>query len=118
MNKKPFYIFCLLSLAACNSSPIDDLIPNVPVNIELNLSDIDNLALQQIGGFVYLDGGVRGIILIRTSFDTYEAMDRNCTYQPTSSQAIVSMDSSGFFMEDKSCQSTFNLSGIPTGGPA
>lgn len=96
----------------------DSEVPHVIVNVEINLNDIDNVDLSQIGGYIYVEGGVRGIILRRESQDIYRAFDRNCTFQPADECAVVDMHSSGFYMEDTCCNSTFDLSGFPTGGPA
>lgn len=108
----------LLSTLSCESVVEESPIPDVPVQVEVNLNDIDNVALKQIGGYIYANGGVRGIIVLRESTTTYRAFDRNCTFQPTDACAIVSFHSSGFYMEDSCCGSTFDLSGFPTAGPA
>ena len=102
----------------CQSTIEKSGVPNVAVNIEINLNDIDNTALKQIGGFIYVPGGVKGIIVRRESQNSYKAFERNCTFQPSDACAIVDMDPSGFFMEDDCCGSTFDLSGFPTGDPA
>jgi hypothetical protein len=115
-----YFLFGLLFLlmVACDPSVEESGVPNVAVNIEINLNDIDNFALKQIGGFIYVQGGVRGIIVRRESQNLYKAYDRNCTYQPSVTSAVVDVHSSGFYMEDTSCTSTFDLNGFPTGGPA
>ena len=112
-----FFILLFLALA-CQPAVEDSGIPNVDVNIEINLNDIDNLALKQIGGYKYIVGGVRGIIVRQESLNVYKAYDRNCTFQPLGLSSEVEIHSSGFYMEDLSCESTFDLSGFPTGGPA
>lgn len=115
---KQFFLFFLMAITACSTQEPQTNIPNVNVDIEVDLSSIDNQALQQIGGFIYLDGGVRGIVLIHTTTTDYVALDRNCTFEPADAKAIVAMHSSGFYLEDASCTSTFDLNGFPTGGPA
>lgn len=105
-------------LVSCKPVIDDSKVPYVTVNIELNLNDIDNAPLKQVGGFIYVAGGVRGIILRRESQDIYRAFDRNCTFQPENECAVVKMHSTGFYIEDTCCSSTFDLSGFPTGGPA
>ena len=105
-------------LVACMPSVEETNIPNVRVDIEVDLNSIDSQPLQQIGGFLYLDGGVRGIVLIHTGLTEYVALDLNCTYQPAQANANVVMDDSGFFLQDSTCTSTFDIHGFPTGGPA
>ena len=111
-------IFAAMFIMSCDPNEAQNVIPDVPVDIEVDLSSIDNVELQQVGGYKYLNGGVRGIVLIRTSLTEFTALDRNCTYLPSNSKAIVSMHSSGFYLEDTTCNSNFNHSGFPTGGPA
>ena len=102
----------------CDSQINVSPIPEVPVNVEVNQNDIDNVTLKQIGGYIYVDGGVRGLIVYRKSQNTYKAYDRNCTFQPSDACAIVSFHSSGFYIEDSCCSSVFDTDGFPTGGPA
>ena len=118
MSKYFHFVLLFVLLVACDPSIEKSGVPNVPVNIEINLNDIDNVALKQIGGFIYVQGGVRGIIVRRESQNLYKAYDRNCTFQPVDASAIVEVHSSTFYIEDTSCSSTFDLNGFPTGGPA
>ena len=55
---------------------------------------------------------------LETSQNEYKAYDRNCTYQPTETNAVVSFHTSGFYLEDTSCGSVYDTDGFPTGGPA
>ena len=118
MSKYFQFVFLFVLVVACESSIEKSGVPNVAVDVELNLNDIDNVALKQIGGYIYVQGGVRGIIVRHESQNLYKAYDRNCTYQPSVTSAVVDVHSSGFYMEDTSCTSTFDLNGFPTGGPA
>ena len=93
-------------------------IPSVYVNETINLSLFEYQNLQNVGGFVYIDAGVRGIILYRKSVNDYIAFERNCTYRPLDSCATVGVDNSLLFMLDTCCNSTFDFEGNPTGGPA
>lgn len=112
-----FFSFFLI-LIACEPKVEESGVPNVAVDLEINLNDIDNAPLKLIGGYVYADGGVRGIIVYHESVNGYRAFERNCTFQPTDLCATVDMHSSGFYIEDTCCSSTFDLGGFPTGGPA
>jgi hypothetical protein len=118
MIKHHLFIYIFLILIACEPKVEESGVPNVAVNLEINLNDIDNATLKLIGGYIYADGGVRGIIIYHESVNSYKAYDRNCTFQPTDPCATVEMHSSGFYIEDTCCSSSFDLSGFPTGGPA
>lgn len=118
MNKKTFCLLGLGFVLACAPAIEESEIPNVPVNVEINLRAIDSAPLQLVGGYIYVDGGVRGIIVRRESQNEYSAFERNCPYRPQDACALVEMNDTGFYMEDLCCGSTFDLSGFPTAGPA
>lgn len=117
MNRILAGILFWLVLSGCQPQVEETQIPNVLVNIEINLNELDNAPLQQIGGYIYVLGGVRGIILRRESQSVYRAFEQNCPYQPLNTCAKVDMHSSEFYFEDVCCSSTFDLTGFPTGGP-
>ena len=118
MSKHIVLVLLFFLTLACEPKIEESGVPSVAVNEEVNLNDIDNIALKQVGGYIYILGGVRGIIVIHESLNLYKAYDRNCTFQPAEASAVIDMNSSGFYMEDTSCTSTFDLNGFPIGGPA
>ena len=118
MSRHFILVILFLLTLACDPAIEESGVPNVVVNEEVNLNDIDNIALKQVGGYIYILGGVRGIIVRHETQNVFKAYDRNCTFQPADASAVVNIESSGFFMEDTSCGSTFDLNGFPTGGPA
>ncbi len=118
VGKTLLWIFILLGFYACDSTPTPEPIPYRFVN---KVIDLNNLAYQRLkfdGGFVYEEGGVRGIIIYRKNANTYHAFERNCPYRPYDACAQVKVDASGFFMLDECCQSYFDFEGKPTSGPA
>ena len=107
-------------LTSCDSQQIDDQIPFVSfTDIRINLKSQQYLALQN-QGYITIDGGIRGIIVHKTTFgDEYTAFERNCSYQPNNACALVEVAASGLSMQDLCCNSTFEFNqGNPTGGPA
>lgn len=115
------FLFLLMLLASCSTEPVDDPIPMASFNdIVINLSLPEYLTLQQVQGNKLLNnGGVRGIILYRKASNTFVAYERNCSFQPNNACATVDVHSSGLFLTDPCCTSTFDFSdGNPTGGPA
>jgi len=95
-----------------------DQIPFVYVEEIINLNNFEYNKLNLVGGFVYIEAGVRGIIIYRQSVDRYLAFERNCTYRPNDECALVEVDESTLYMIDPCCSSTFDFDGYPTGGPA
>lgn len=117
---KYFYLlfFGILVIQACDDRTFDDGIPLVIVNETINLNNYQYQSLNFIGGFAYLNAGVRGIIIYRESLNQYIAIEKNCTFQPLDKCADVSVDNSTLFLIDSCCNSTFDFNGFPTGGPA
>lgn len=116
--RRLIYFFFLLGLGACAENNVTPNIPDVLVNEQLNLTNIQYNRLRQDNGYVYISGGVRGIVIIRKSATQYVAIERNCSYDPQSSCATVEMDPSGFFLVDPCCNSQFDLFGQVLRGPA
>ena len=115
-----FFLLAALLLGSCKSDSPDPAIPYVFVYEEINLNDINYQSLKQPNGYAYIQNtGVRGILLISDGNNNYKAFDRACPYHPQDDCAQVSMHSSGFYIEDSCCGSTFGTDyGTPTGGPA
>jgi nitrite reductase/ring-hydroxylating ferredoxin subunit len=106
------------ALAACSPQQVAEPVPFVPVNVLVDLNNIRYQALRFDRGFVYENGGVRGLILYRRATNTYLAFDRACTYHPNNSCGRVDVDASGFFLRCPCCSSVFDFDGNPTGAPA
>ena len=112
---------CILLLIGCKPDLSDDPIPFVAFNeIIINLSLPEFASLRTDGGYKELgNGGIRGIILYRISATSYNAFERNCSYHPNEACATVNVHSSGLYLTDPCCGSTFNFSdGNPSGGVA
>jgi hypothetical protein len=122
--KKLFVFFAgtVLLLTACSkgtnpqgSSPI----PNVTVNLSININKSPYTALTTIGGVVNLTGtgvGNRGIMLFRLNANTITAFDRMCSYDISNNNGIVGAQSNGTGL-CIDCGSTYNLAngGVNTG---
>lgn len=120
-GERMFILACCFFVLNCNDGPQDDAIPVQPFeSIQLNLSLPSNTALQSVGGYKAIgEGGTRGIILYRLNSTAVLAFERNCSYQPQSACATVDVHSSGIYMHDACCGSSFRFdTGDPSGGPA
>lgn len=113
-------LFALLICASCEPDVSDDEIPYVQfpdIIINLNLPTYTDLKFD--GGYVYIGGGVRGIILYRQNMSTYIAYERNSSYHPFEACATVDVHNSNLYMLDTCSGSTFDFNtGNPTNGPA
>ena len=113
-NKLKWVLACVLAIGFCRGYS-QAAFPTIFVN--LNYPQYQRLKLD--GGFVYIEGGLHGIILYRASENSYIAYERACPHHPEEACAVVQVDGSTLFMVDHCCKSTFNFpEGQPTGGPA
>jgi len=120
MIRKIKFWFLFGAISACTPNLSDDPVPFIPfVDIVINLNLPEFINLRSDGGYVLVNGGVRGIILYRQNSSTYIAYERNCSFRPNEACATVNVHTSGLFMVDPCCNSNFNFSdGNPSGGPA
>lgn len=94
-------------------------IPYVPVNFQIVVSNPEFSPLLAVGGWVYIGGGSRGIIVYRASPEEFKAYDRHCTWI-VADDCRVSVDNSDITAVDSECcDSHFLLvDGAPISGPA
>jgi hypothetical protein len=121
MTMKGIKLSLLFSLIGfCAFGQDDEPIPIVAFSqIFVNMNFPQYRALKNEGGFVEIEGGVRGIIVYCESLTNYIAYERDCPYGPRNPCAQVGIDISRLFLTDFCCGSTFNFSdGYPTKGPA
>lgn len=52
-------------------------IPNVPFDITINISLPQYIDLQNVGSYAFVQGGSKGIIVYRMSYDQFIAFDRH-----------------------------------------
>jgi hypothetical protein len=118
MKKLFFSLLILNVLLACDNTPVPEPIPFKIVN---KLIDLNNFRYQRLkfdGGFVYEEGGSRGMIIYRRNASSYTVFERHCPYRPADVCGQVNVDGSSFFMRDSCCNSVFNFEGSPISGPA
>jgi nitrite reductase/ring-hydroxylating ferredoxin subunit len=119
--KKAVLLICFLSLVFVFSCKKDDTqyVPNVYVNFQLDPNSTMYLGLNQIGGWIYVTGGVKGIIIYREEQDKFKAYDRACPYDYDVSGAIIEAEPSGLTLIDSLCGSRYIITdGSVLNGPA
>lgn len=108
----------MVPMAFLSCGKAGDVVPSVAVNFEAALADPYLHALTVPGGWVYVNGGVAGIIIYRTPDGGYAAYDRCSSYQPEK-HCAVTVDESGFTATDPCSGSKFSLTdGTPVKAPA
>ncbi|HVA99622.1 MAG TPA: hypothetical protein VNG53_12070 [Bacteroidia bacterium] len=121
MNKKLFLIgIFVLSTFVFSCNKKQDQVPLTGVNIYITLAEPAYANLNAVTGWVYISGGVRGIIIYRASSSAFMAYDRDCPYQPNNTCALVKVDSTNNITAfDPCCGSKFLLTdGSVMQGPA
>jgi len=119
MIKNWHLIFLVPVLFFSCSKDKNSNIPLVPVNVYIHVNDPAYNMITVPGGWTYIIGGSRGIIIYRASNDAFKAYDRHCTYNSSSSCALVSVEVNNITALDDCCGSKFLLTdGSVTNGPA
>ena len=129
--KPSVYCSLLVILAVSNAckkqATITDPIPDVPVNITINMALPKYSHLLNANTFVFEEGGVKGVAIVHYNNDEYYAFDRCCTYESSKSCAQVEVDSSFLIFRcgqttasgfQKCCDSKFLFDGNVFNGPA
>ena len=107
----------LISLWSCNKE--QQSIPNVFVDFTITPSSTQYSNLNPVGGWEYVTGGYRGILLYHFSQDEFIAFDRACPYDYKIASAQVQMEVSGITLVDSTCFSKYIiLDGSPFAGPS
>lgn len=129
MKTKLLTLLCsIMALSACDDSrQVTENIPRGLVNTVLDLNLASNMHLNNVGTFSYIEGGVRGVLVIHDYDDQWYAFERTCAYQPTNACSHIWVDSiniqlkCGNYVSGKfepCCESTYMFSGFPSKGPA
>lgn len=127
MFKKIILLVCasflvLFSFCKKKTTPVQDNIPYQTVNINIYPNDPLNFKLQVVGGWMYVNGGVNGIIVYRqtqTGSSDFIALERTSTYLPNDADARVKVLSDNFTLKDTVSGSKWQLNnGALISGPA
>lgn len=115
-------LIMLIFLISCtrDGQIVETNVPNVEVNLRININDPLYSRARNVGGWTYLNGGSRGIILYQQSFGVFVAYDRHCTFDPAEVCSTLDMNQAVPQAEDYDCcGSIFSVSnGSIIQGPA
>ena len=81
MDKVIYISFIFLCFESCINQ--DAYIQNVYVDIDINLTLPEYSELSPIGNSIFIEGGVKGIILYHFANSEYRVYDRNCSFEPS-----------------------------------
>lgn len=118
------YAFILVVFSFCKkkTTAVVDNIPYQTVNINIYPNDPLNFKIQAVGGWIYIAGGVNGIIVYRqtmTGSSDFIAIERTSTYLPNDAGAKVKVLSDNFTLKDTVSGSKWQINnGAVMTGPA
>ncbi len=105
----------------------DCFVPEVAVNLTINMNLPEYFRLQNLGEYVEFEAGNRGIYVIHNFDDLFYAVERTCTYESDNECAKVTIDDDllqlrcGEFTNDttfvKCCSSTYDFNSAFLTGP-
>ena len=109
-----FVFFLVISIifisASCNKNG-NNPVPNIPfdITIDINLPSYSNLS--GVGGWAYVNGGSRGIIVYRRAIDEFVAFDRHSPADPEGTCFLpLFPDNDNFLQLKDTCNNaTFSL---------
>jgi hypothetical protein len=102
-------LFFVLLFSAGGCKKDNGTIPEVYVDFYLYLTQPEFAKLNAVGGWVYVTGGVKGIIIFKKSSNEFAAYERSCPYDPNAANARITVDNSNIIGVDNNCGSKFNL---------
>jgi nitrite reductase/ring-hydroxylating ferredoxin subunit len=109
-------LYFAITFSSCNKK---DNVPYVPVDIFIQLNDPEFSALNSVGNYINITGGVNGIIIYRAAGEQFMAYDRTCTYRPSNNCRVSVDQSKNFAVCTECCNSSFLLiDGSVAQGPA
>jgi predicted Zn-dependent protease len=77
MKMKNLFLAATVLLVTGSCKKEDDNVPNTAVDITIYTNNPSFVNVSVPGGWVYITGGVRGILLYRKSTSEFMAYDRN-----------------------------------------
>src|SRR6185437_8717682 len=129
MYKKTGVFLVLLFSFSCSCKKTTPLgpspVPYVYVNTQIQTSLPEYTALNNGGGYVYIPGGNKGIIVLQDFTGVFWAFDRTCPYHVTSPCGQIVMGTLKLACGpyagakfDSCCASTYGFDGTVTHGPS
>ncbi|MGB0869030.1 MAG: hypothetical protein ACPG6V_10630 [Flavobacteriales bacterium] len=113
-------IFLFIFLFSCTKENQNPGFPNEPVNLSIYPGSGAYYDLGVTGGWMYLGGGVNGILVYRLNETSFVAYDRACPYKPKDACERIEIENGNSFIAvDPCCESKYLITtGDVTEGPS
>jgi len=117
--KKHIIILGLIFLVFSCRPYRHEILPYESVNFTVYLTDPGFTTLQNPSTYIYVTGGIAGIILYRLDAMTFLAYDRACPYDWDLTTDRLNVDTNGLTISHATCGSIFSiLNGTVIKGPS
>ena len=114
---KKVYLFIICILISCDNENYN--FPQVDVNLFLYTNNPEFFDVEIPGGWMYLNGGIGGILLYRKNLDEFIAYDRASTFNPISKCQVNVDEQDNIIINDPCSESQFLITdGSVIQGPA
>jgi hypothetical protein len=100
------YFFCLafcFIFSSCNKNKNQHPVPSIPLDISININLPSYINLTGVGGYAFVSGGSKGIIVYRKSIDEFVAFDRHSPNDIDGVCLPLEPDSSNYLMLLDAC---------------
>lgn len=123
MKKLCLIAFLFVSIACNKKKSAQNVsnhpVPSVPVQLSIFPNDPLNFKIQVVGGWMYVSGGINGIVVYRKSEQEFVAVERSSSSLPSDARARVWVKSDNFTLRDTISNSEWRIfDGTVTKGPA
>lgn len=104
--------------SSCRKNNNLNPVPSIPLDINININLPSYNALTGVGGWAYVEGGSKGIVVYRRSIDEFVAFDRHSPANDgTCEQSLVANEDNFLQLDDLCSGATFSLyDGSPLSG--
>lgn len=97
-----FLVLSLMGILGCRKNTTHP-IPSTPFSISINLNLPSYNALNGVGGYCYVQGGIQGIVVYRRSVDEFYAFERKSPAGNAQCTFPLKINSNNFLQLDDTC---------------
>lgn len=108
MRQLIYFTILIFSIISCNTKYSNPDFPIVQVNKTIYPGSGAYYDLGAIGGYMFLEGGHKGLLVYRVSTTEFRAYDVSCPNEPTKECEKIELEKTNSFrVVDKCCGSEF-----------